>query len=98
MIEARRTADVRERDYMDVGATAEHERRKLEAVEHAAAALARAVQTAREARAMRDGAVRAAVKAGVKPSRVAEAGGISAGRVTHLTCTSRGDPGDDKVG
>lgn len=58
---------------MDIGATAEHERRKLEAVEDAAAALARAVQTEREARELRDGAVRAAVKAGVKPSRVAEA-------------------------
>lgn len=67
------TDDVGGGEHMDIGATAEHERRKLEAVEDAAAALARAVQTEREARELRDGAVRAAVKAGVKPSRVAEA-------------------------
>lgn len=69
---------------MDVGATAEHERRKLEAVEDAAAVLARAVQAERRAREQRDRAVRAAVKAGVRPSQVAEAAGITPGRVTHL--------------
>ena len=74
---------------MDVGATAEHERRKLEAVEDAAAVLARAVKAEREAREVRDRAVRAAVKAGVRPSSVAEAAGISAGRVTHLTLAPR---------
>lgn len=74
---------------MDVGATAEHERRKLEAVEDAAAALVRAVQAEREARELRDRAVRAAVKAGVRPSLVAEAAGISLGRVTHLKLAPR---------
>lgn len=70
---------------LDLGASARHEKQKLEAVEDAAAALARAVQAEREARELRDRAVRAAVKAGVRPSRVAQAAGISAGRVTHLT-------------
>lgn len=61
---------------MDAGASAHHERMKLEGVEDAAAALARAVETERAARELRDRAVRAAVKAGVPPSRVAEAAGI----------------------
>lgn len=62
---------------------------KLEAVEQAAAVLARAVKEERKARDLRDRMVRAAVKAGVKPSRVAEAAGISPGRVTHLTLAPR---------
>lgn len=74
---------------MDAGASAEHERRKLEAVEDAAAALARAVEVERKARDLRDRAVRAAVKAGVRPSRVADAAGISPGRVKHLTVAPR---------
>lgn len=74
---------------MDAGASAEHERRRLEAVEDAAAALARAVEVERKARDLRGRAVRAAVKAGVRPSHVAEAAGISPGRVTHLTVAPR---------
>lgn len=70
---------------MAIGATPAHERRKLEAVEDAAATLERAVAEERRARDVRDRAVRAAVKAGVTSSRVAEAAGISQGRVTHLT-------------
>ncbi len=75
---------------LDLGASARHERQKLEAVEDAAAALARAVEVERKARDQRDRAVRAAVRAGVRPSRVAEAAGISPGRVTHLTLAPRG--------
>lgn len=78
-----------EEDRVDIGATPAHERMKLEAVEDAAAALARAVKVEREARDQRDRAVRAAVKAGVRPSRVAEAAGITPGRVTHLTIAPR---------
>ncbi len=70
---------------MDIGATAAHERMKLEAVEAAAAALERAVLEERRAREARNRAVRAAVKAGVRPSVVAKAAGISPGRVSHLT-------------
>lgn len=62
-----------------------HERRKLEAVEDEAATLARAVRAEREARNLRDRAVRAAVKAGVRPSKVTQAAGITPGRVAHLT-------------
>ena len=65
-------------------------RQKLEAVEDAAAALAGAVAAERRARDVHDRAVRAAVKAGVRPSRVAEAAGISPGRVTHLTLAPKG--------
>ncbi|MFK5645129.1 hypothetical protein ACI3ET_01255 [Ornithinimicrobium sp. LYQ121] len=75
---------------MDVGATAKHERMKLEAVEDAAAALARAVEVEREARDARDRAVRAAVKAGVRPSVVATAAGLTPGRVSHLTLAPKG--------
>lgn len=74
---------------MDLGASARHERMKLQAVEDAAASLARAVEEERRARDLRDRAVRAAVKAGVRPSRVADAAGISPGRVTHLTLAPR---------
>lgn len=70
---------------MDIGATARHEQMKLQEVEDAAAALATAVETERLARDRRDRAVRAAVKAGVRPARVAEAAGITQGRVAHLT-------------
>ena len=70
---------------LDPGASARHEEQKLEAVEEAASVLARAVELERSAREQRDRAVRAAVKAGVRPSRVAAVAGISAGRVTHLT-------------
>lgn len=72
-----------------VGATARHERAKLDAVESAAAELARAVGLERRAREIRDQAVRAAVKAGIPPSQVASAAGISPGRVTHLTIAPR---------
>lgn len=75
---------------MDIGASTRHERMKLEAVEDAAAELARAVEAERQARDRRDRAVRAAVKAGVRPSRVAEAAGITQGRVTHLTIAPKG--------
>ena len=54
-----------------------------------AAALERAVLEERRAREARDQAVRAAVKAGVRPSVVAEAAGISPGRVSHLTLAPR---------
>ncbi len=74
---------------MELGATAHHERMKLEAVEDAAAALARAVAVEQAARDARDRAVRAAVKAGVRPGQVAKAAGISPGRVTHITLVPR---------
>lgn len=72
-----------------IGASAAHERRKLQQVADAAAALERAVEAERQARQARDRAVRAAVRAGIPPSQVAKAAGISAGRVTHLTLAPR---------
>lgn len=72
-----------------IGASAAHERRKLEQVADAAAALERAVEVERQARDARDRAVRAAVRAGIPPGQVAKAAGISAGRVTHLTLAPR---------
>lgn len=63
---------------------------KLEEVEEASAALARAVEVERRACDRRDRAVRAAVKAGVRPWWVAEAAGITQGRVTHLTIAPKG--------
>lgn len=74
---------------MDLGATAQHERKKLDAVEDAAAALARAVAVEQAAQDVRDRAVRAAVKAGVPSGLVAKAAGISAGGVTHITFAQR---------
>ncbi|SOC51153.1 hypothetical protein [Ornithinimicrobium cerasi] len=74
---------------MELGATAQHERMKLEAVKDAAAALARAVAVEPAARDVRDRAARAAVKAGVCPGVVAQAAGISPGRVTHITLAPR---------
>lgn len=74
---------------MDLGATPAHERRKLEAVEDAAAAFERARATYEQARETRDRAVRAAVKAGVAPGLVAQAARLSAGRVSHLTSAPR---------
>ena len=74
---------------MDVGASAEHERRKLEQVADAAAELSRAVAEEQRAREARDRAVRAAVRAGIPPGQVAKAAGISSGRVTHLTLAPR---------
>lgn len=76
-------------EQMDTGASAAHERQKLEQVADAAAALARAVDAERQARDARDRAVRAAVRAGIPPGQVAKAAGISAGRVTHLTLAPR---------
>lgn len=75
---------------MDLGASARHERQKLQAVQEAAAVLRRAVEAERRARDLRNRAVRAAVEAGVRPTRVAEAAAISPGRVTHLTLAPRG--------
>lgn len=72
-----------------IGASARHERAKLDAVHAAAAALRDAVETERRARELRDRAVRAAVNAGVPPGRVAAAAGISPGRVSHLTIAPR---------
>lgn len=69
----------------ELGASAQHERRKLEAVEDAAAAHAVAAAAEQAARDLRDRAVRAAVRAGVPPSKVARAAGLSPGRVSHLT-------------
>lgn len=74
---------------LDVGASAAHERRKLEQVTEAAAELARAVAAQEQARATRDRAVRAAVLAGIPPGQVAKAAGISSGRVRHLTLAPR---------
>lgn len=74
---------------MGIGATPAHERRKLEAVEDAAAVLERARAEYEVARDARDRAARAAVKAGVAPAVVARAAGISAGRVSHLTAAPR---------
>lgn len=76
-------------DVVKIGASGRHERMKLEAVEDAAAALERAAAQERQARDARDRAVRAAVKAGVRPSAVARAAGITPGRVTHLTLAPR---------
>lgn len=75
---------------MDIGATSTHERRKLEEVEDAAAALARAREEYERARDRRDRAVRAAVNAGVAPSTVARAAGVTPGRVSHLTIAPKG--------
>lgn len=74
---------------MDTRASAAHERRKLGQVADAAAELARAVAAQQQARDARDRAVRAAVRAGIPPGKVATAAGISAGRVTHLTIAPR---------
>lgn len=74
---------------MDIGASPAHERRKLDAVEDAAAAFERARAAYEQARDARDRAVRAAVKAGVTPGAVAKAAGLSAGRVSHLTAAPR---------
>lgn len=74
---------------MDVGASAAHERRKLDQVTDATAELGRAVAAEQQAREARDRAVRAAVRAGIPPGQVAKAAGISAGRVTHLTLAPR---------
>lgn len=73
----------------DLGASADHEQRKLEAVEVAAAVLAKTVQAQEAARDARDRAVRAAVTSGIPPGRVAKAAGLSAGRVSHLTTAPR---------
>lgn len=70
-------------------ASAKHEWMKLEAVEDAAAALSRAVEVERNARDQRDRAIRAAVKAGLRASVVAQAAGISPGRVSHLMVAPR---------
>lgn len=78
-----------ENSHLDAGATPAHERMKLDVVEDAAAVLRRAVEEERRARDARDRAVRAAVKAGVRPGLVAKAAGISAGRVTHITLAPR---------
>lgn len=69
----------------DLGASAEHERRKLEQVALAAAELQRAVAVEQRAREVRDLAVRAAVRAGIPPGKVAKAAGITPARVSHLT-------------
>lgn len=69
----------------DLGASAEHERRKLEQVALAAAELQRAVEAEQRAREARDLAVRAAVRAGIPPGMVAKAAGITPARVSHLT-------------
>lgn len=74
---------------MDLGASATHERMKLEAVEEAAAVYARAAAEAARERAARDRAVRAAVLAGVPSAQVAQAAGLSPGRVSHLTCAPK---------
>lgn len=74
---------------MELGASATHEVRKLEAVEEAASALARALEQYEQARGRRDAAVRAAVNAGVRPGRVAKAAGLSPGRVSHLVIAPR---------
>lgn len=67
-----------------LGASANHERRKLDAVREAAGDLERAVAAERRARELRDLAVRAAIKAGVPSVQIAEAAGVSAGRITHI--------------
>lgn len=69
---------------MDLGASAAHERKKLEAVQDAAAQLRRAEADYRAAKDARDRAVRAAVKAGVPGSHVANAAGLSQGRVSTI--------------
>lgn len=69
---------------MDMGATARHERTKLEAVEDAAARLTRAAAEHEAAREARDAAVRAAVRAGVPSQDVARAAGLSGGRVSTI--------------
>lgn len=74
---------------MDLGATARHEQTKLEAVEDAASALQRARAEYERARDSRDRTVRAAVRSGVAPGLVAQAAGISPGRVSHLTSAPR---------
>lgn len=74
---------------MDIGASSAHERRKIEAVEDSAVAFERARTVYEQARDARDRAVRAAVMAGVAPGVVAQAAGLSPGRVSHLTSAPR---------
>lgn len=69
---------------MDLGASAEHERRLLERVEAAAAALRRAEVEMSRARAVRDQAVRAAVTGGAQGGAVAKAAGVSGGLVARI--------------
>lgn len=69
---------------VDVGASAEHERRLLERVREAAASLEAAKLEAARARELRDRAVRAALGAGVQGGVVAEAAGLTGGRVTWI--------------
>ena len=76
--------------HMDLGASAEHERRLLESVRAAAAELERVEAEAKAARERRDAAVRGAVRVGVPGGRVAEAAGISQGLVSRLTNAPRG--------
>lgn len=73
----------------DLGASAEHERRKLEAVEDANASHERASRAENEARESRDRAIRAAVRAGVSYAEICRATGLSAARVSHIANASR---------
>lgn len=74
----------------EIGASAAHERRLLERLEDAAAELARAEEAAQRAREVRDGAVRAALKAGIPGGQVAEVAGLSQGMVSRLRSTRPG--------
>lgn len=74
---------------MDLGASARHERVKMEAVEDAAVVLERLALQYEEARETRDRAVRAAVQAGVPMTTVARLAGLSVGRVSQLTNAPR---------
>ncbi len=74
---------------VEVGASVAHERRKLEAVEDAAAAFARAAAEAVRAREVRDRAICAAVQAGVPYTEISKVVGLSIGRVSHIAHAPR---------
>lgn len=69
---------------MDLGASAEHERRLLRRVREAAAALAVLEGEVARARLARDQAVRAALGGGVPNGNVSRAAGVSPGFVTRI--------------
>lgn len=71
-------------ELVEITASAAHEIRLLDRVADAAALLARAEAEAARAREVRDGAVRAALKAGLPGGRVAGAAGLSGGMVSRI--------------
>jgi len=73
----------------EIGASATHETRLLDRLADATAELVRAQAAAARARELRDGAVRAALRAGLPGGRVADAAGLSGGMVSRIGSTRR---------